>query len=232
VKTFFEKLNSISAGTILDVGTGRGQFLLTLFENLASFGSAVGVDLLVFPEWESDRFRGLPFSFQQMDADKLQFKDHSFDLVAISESLHHLPSPEKVLAEMTRVLKPDGFFVFREVISDDRNPAQQTHTLIHQWCGKIDTAAGTFHGAPYTEADLIGLLKGCGDFKWQTWQEADLAADPFDPGVREEQEGLIARYLKRAGDEHLMEEADQLRRRMDQVGFLQATRLLAIGHRI
>ena len=227
--SFYEMLNSISTGKILDVGTGRGQFLLTLHQHLANLGCAVGVDLLVFPEWESDRFKSLPFSFQQMDAERLQFTDNSFDLVAISESLHHLPYPEKVLSEMTRVLKPGGFFVFREVIADDRNPAQQTHTLIHQWCGKIDTAAGTYHGAPFTRAALIRLLEGCGNFNWQTWQEADLSADPFDPDVREEQEGLLNRYLKRTVDERLIKEADVLRRRMDQVGFLQATRLLAIS---
>jgi len=229
--SFYERLHKISAERVLDVGTGRGQFLLTLFENLASFGSAVGVDVLSFPEWQDGRFAGLPFRFMQMDAEELQFTNNSFDLVAISDSIHHLPEPEKVLAEMTRVLKPDGVFVLREVISDDQNPAQATHTLLHQWCGKVDRAAGTFHNSPYKRAELIKLLRSCGDFKWQTWQVANLLADPFDPVVREEQERLIERTLKRTVDPKLVGEADNLIERITKVGFIHATYFQAIGSR-
>jgi SAM-dependent methyltransferase len=57
--------------------------------------------------------------FQLMDAHDLQFGSGSFDAVFGAGILHHLDL-EKVLKEVERVLKPDGFFVFTEPL--DMNP--------------------------------------------------------------------------------------------------------------
>lgn len=46
-----------------------------------------------------------------MQADDLQFADGSVDLVAMVRVLHHLPTPQKELAEIARVLSDDGLAV-------------------------------------------------------------------------------------------------------------------------
>ncbi len=128
-----ELLCSIKASQVLDVATGRGDFLLTLQQQLGFFGSGVGVDIKSFDEWEAEKFLELPVTFMQMDASKLDFEDATFDLVSISNSLHHMPDPCKTLAEMVRVLKPGGYFILYEMFTDNQTPEQQTHTLLHQW---------------------------------------------------------------------------------------------------
>ncbi|MBW2092187.1 MAG: class I SAM-dependent methyltransferase [Deltaproteobacteria bacterium] len=41
----------------------------------------------------------------------LPFADQDFDVVILAETLEHLPYPTITLAEIQRVLKPDGFFI-------------------------------------------------------------------------------------------------------------------------
>jgi len=41
----------------------------------------------------------------------LSFNDHTFDAVIISNALHIMPDPSKVLVEISRVLKPRGLLI-------------------------------------------------------------------------------------------------------------------------
>lgn len=48
---------------------------------------------------------------KQMQADDLQFKDGSADLVTIIRVMHHLPDPRPELNEIARILTPDGYAI-------------------------------------------------------------------------------------------------------------------------
>ena len=48
------------------------------------------------------------FSLICMDASKLDFEDESFDFVTANHMLYHVPNIPQALAEVARVLKPDG----------------------------------------------------------------------------------------------------------------------------
>jgi len=91
----------------LDVGTGAGALALALAPLVRE---VVGVDRV--PELlERARVRagGLDnVTFVEGDAAALPFEDFSFDLVGTIRTLHHVPRPELVLAEMTRVARPGG----------------------------------------------------------------------------------------------------------------------------
>lgn len=49
--------------------------------------------------------------FEIADVTNLQYKNNSFDVVIISNTLHILQNPEKVLDEIKRVLKVDGILI-------------------------------------------------------------------------------------------------------------------------
>ena len=57
--------------------------------------------------------------FEREDATFLSFDDDTFDVVIIANALHIIPQPEKVLAEIDRVLKPDGILIAPNFIHDD-----------------------------------------------------------------------------------------------------------------
>ena len=104
-----EILGNISGGRVLDVATGGGGFVHFLLDGLKDYDESIGVDnnergAAAFAEAFKENPR---VHFQLMDAHKLEFEDASFDLVCISNSLHHL-DPQPVLHEMTRVLRPGG----------------------------------------------------------------------------------------------------------------------------
>jgi len=92
----------------LDVGTGAGAFALALAPLVRE---VVGVD--VVPELLAEARKRAPenATFVEGDATKLPFDRGSFDLVSTARTLHHVPRPELVLAEMTRVLRPGGTMV-------------------------------------------------------------------------------------------------------------------------
>jgi SAM-dependent methyltransferase len=48
---------------------------------------------------------------------KINFANHSFDLITCFDTLHHIPNVTYVLTELLRVLEPQGFLLLREPIS-------------------------------------------------------------------------------------------------------------------
>ncbi len=69
---------------------------------------AVGID----PDLESlaDRKGGMPVL--RGGGEQLPFPDATFDLVVSVWVVEHLETPEKVFAEVARVMKPNGHFIF------------------------------------------------------------------------------------------------------------------------
>lgn len=224
-----EMLKRASVSSALDVATGRGEFLQSLMRDLPRCEKFTAIDIKCFEEWDSERFSGKNVSFQAMDAAAMDFHDWSFDLVAMANSLHHMPSPARVLSEMVRVLRPGGVFLFREMVSDRLTPAQMTHSLIHQWWGKIDTLNGITHHNPFSWADLEGNLRTLNLEDWIFEEESDPEEDPFDPDTLRELEEVLVRYQAKTTDQELISEGERLRERVRTVGFQSATALSALG---
>ena len=88
--------------TLLDTGCGDGGVARLLRQRVRE---VVGIDVDGSPAWSGEE-PGL--SFTVANAEQLPFADNSFDIVHSKDSLHHMESPERALAEYRRVLKPDG----------------------------------------------------------------------------------------------------------------------------
>jgi ubiquinone/menaquinone biosynthesis C-methylase UbiE len=91
----------------LDAGTGTGALAFALAPLVRE---VVGVDLV--PELLAEaRARAGDFpnvEFLEGDITSLHFEDSSFDLAASGSTIHHVPRPELLVAELTRVTKPGG----------------------------------------------------------------------------------------------------------------------------
>jgi ubiquinone/menaquinone biosynthesis C-methylase UbiE len=85
----------------------------------------------------------------------LNFPDASFDLIVCNNVLDHVQDAEKCLSEIRRVLKPGGYFVFGQDLSDQEDIAKQA---------KEDRG---YVGHPIKLHDKVldGLLEGAYDSK-------------------------------------------------------------------
>ncbi len=86
---------------VLDVGCGAGN----MAHHLAHYGRFTGVDLNPKP-LEIAQQRGL--EVREGSADDLPFDDNQFDLVALLDTVEHVPNEHGVFSECYRVLKPGG----------------------------------------------------------------------------------------------------------------------------
>lgn len=99
--------------SLLDVGCGTGTILaMVLSENKSAKIS--GIDLSEEMLKKASANLGDKAELVNGDSDNLPWKDNTFDVIVCNASFHHYPQPEKVLAEMRRVLKPNG----RAIIAD------------------------------------------------------------------------------------------------------------------
>jgi len=154
-----KKLKEISGGKILDVGTGYGGFIGFLKQALKSFDSFLGIDLNEEELKKAEKEYGTIAKFKKMNAEKLDFPDKTFDIVSIASSLHHLERPEKVLKEMFRVVKPQGYLIIQEMYSDLTQTEAQLATLQdHHFGAKIDTLLGEYHRETYTKEEIKGIV--------------------------------------------------------------------------
>lgn len=94
----------------LDLGCGTVEF----YELVKSLGAEyVGVDLS--PDMLAmGKRKYKKINLKVADAEKLPFKDETFDVVVCRGLVHHLPSPKKGCQEARRVLKKGGYFVVSE----------------------------------------------------------------------------------------------------------------------
>jgi ubiquinone/menaquinone biosynthesis C-methylase UbiE len=96
---------------LLDIGCGTGRFAIPLAESLEDF-TVVGADRSV-PMLEEARQKPNAdrVLWVKQDINSLSFADSSFDVVFVSDLLHHLECPVDALAECHRILRPGGWLV-------------------------------------------------------------------------------------------------------------------------
>lgn len=101
---------------VLDDGTGPGFFAVILAD-LGHRVSAIDYsEQMVMQARNRLEQLGLEANILKMDAQNLEFQDHSFDVIVSRAVLWNLDNPGKAYAEMYRVLKPGG-----KIIIDDGN---------------------------------------------------------------------------------------------------------------
>lgn len=227
-------LGAIDGGRVLDVATGIGGFILFLQEGLKTYSEIIGIDSNEHRRAAfAEAFKGQPkIRFGHMDALHPDFADAAFDLVCISNSLHHFDDPNAVLHQMLRLLRPGGYFLVAEMYCDGQTKTQMTHVELHHWWGAVDQANGVTHHPTYTRGALIervGLL-GLVDLKWYDLCELD--EDPHHPDILAELDPVIDRYIQSvAGHPGLQAQGEVLRSRLQTIGFHSATTLVALGRK-
>jgi SAM-dependent methyltransferase len=158
-----------------------------------------------------------------MNAEGLAFNSETFDLVAISNSLHHLVNVEIVLTEMYRVLKEGGRLVVKEPHRDTVSESQLTSVYLHHWIADIDVALGFTHNHTFTRESIIAKLSKIGLKSISIHDRVIKEKDAFSPQtIRRYEKYYIDKFLQRArkapDHDDLILRGELLRKRLREVG--------------
>jgi len=157
----------------LEIGCGQGVVTRLLAERYGARVVASDYD----PAQVSlarERLAGLdgPVEFRVVDARAMPFDDAEFDAVFSFGVLHHIPGGwREAVAEIARVLKPGGWFVFTDLVVSPR--AGRLMGRLLRRLGPLDEATllaclaqnglGLNHYAPGQDESLavLGLMSYC-----------------------------------------------------------------------
>jgi SAM-dependent methyltransferase len=89
-------------------------------------------------------------SFEVGDATALDLPDDSLDGAITRFSLHHIPAPVRVLEEMRRVVKPGGYVVVSDFVTDDDGASAA-------WQEQIERLRDPSHWALLTPSRIAAL---------------------------------------------------------------------------
>jgi len=117
---------------VLEVGVGTGLALPLYRRDITVVGIDVSKEMLdrAREKVEEKGLRNVE-SLLEMDAENLTFPDESFDTVIAMYVASVVPHPERLMAEMRRVCKPDGDIIIVNHFTSDGGPLRAVEFLIN-----------------------------------------------------------------------------------------------------
>lgn len=209
-----------TADEIIDVGTGAGA-LLPAIQKAAAEATVLGVDRSEGMLRLAKKKHAGPLAL--MDVQKLDLAGGRFDVGIVAFVLFHLPSPERCLSEVNRVLKPGGMVGTVTWSVEHSPPANAV------WDEELDAAGAHVLELPATDhraccdslEKMTALLDHAGFISPRVWSEsiehqwrpADhfeyqvsstsrLRLQSLDERVREDCLRLVRDRVSRLGEDH------------------------------
>lgn len=191
-----EQLASFFSGktvsNVLDIGTGSGEFIKLLSSVFPGSVHITGIDPSEEALVEARRGNDSPqVEFIRMEGEMLDFPDRSFDVVCLSNAMHHLANPEKTFSEMKRVVKGGGWLVMAEIVSDGLTEAQKNQKMLHHFKSFVDRKSGISHRETWTEGEVLEIVETNGMQPILTFSYNRMAEPVTDP---EKLEGWVGNF--------------------------------------
>ena len=101
-KRMIRKITGLSAGTILDIGCGTGHFLNSMKE---TGWNTKGIEI----NERAGKYAESIFNLEVLTPEKIKtLSTGIFDCITLWHVLEHFHEPDKIIEEISRLLKPDG----------------------------------------------------------------------------------------------------------------------------
>ena len=230
-----EIFSRIQAADILDIACGQGEFIAWIKHYLPDFEHLLAVDNneKVLQRARDNSASDQRIDFSLMDAYHLNVPDNSFDLITLSNSLHHFQDHSKLFAEINRVLRSDGCLLINEMVADHLSLAQESHMRIHHFAAKLDRLKGQYHADTYQQAAVINLLKtakftlhSTAEYSFPLTKEA---AAKQVKSLHNTLLQLLKKYEARADFAKLQTEAEEIKQWMQDHSFAPARSVLILA---
>ena len=134
-KKVLKIVNASKPKTILDIATGTGDLAILMAETKAE--QIIGLDisagmLEVGVKKIADKNLSKTIEMVLGDSENMPFDTDYFDAVTVAFGVRNFETLEKGLAEILRVLKPEGVFVILETSVPDKTPYKQGYQFYSQ----------------------------------------------------------------------------------------------------
>jgi ubiquinone/menaquinone biosynthesis C-methylase UbiE len=104
-----ELIPKLTSGKILDIGSGKGGFLIDAAKaGLDAYGIEVCKEYIDISNKKAEE-QHVTLNIVKGVGESLPFEDEVFDLINLSEVIEHVESPDMLLSEISRVLKIGGY---------------------------------------------------------------------------------------------------------------------------
>ena len=118
--------------TVLDIATGTGDLAILMTETSAE--RIVGLDIsagMLDVGRKKIEAKKLSDKIEMIlaDSENMPFENDTFDAITVAFGVRNFETLEKGLAEILRVLKPNGTFVILETSVPDKTPYKQGYQL-------------------------------------------------------------------------------------------------------
>lgn len=228
--------NDKQVHSVLDVGCGSGDFIQVLHRVFGEKTQITGIDPTEEALQEArKRFDSPAISFLRMEGERMEFADAQFDVVTISFALHHLADVSKTLSEMKRVVKPDGWLIINEIISETQNPAQENQKQLHHLKSFSDKLNGISHRETYRSEEVLSIVAENDIHILDSFVDLKMPMPVFDPVIFEERTRQMANSYEQIKDHPRYAEKEQaiaaFQQQLKQHGFQLAPSLAVIGKR-
>jgi phosphatidylethanolamine/phosphatidyl-N-methylethanolamine N-methyltransferase len=124
-------------GRVLEAGVGTGISLPYYSERCRVVGIDLSEEMLGKARQRAEKMPNTVERLAIMDAERLEFPDASFDVVAAVCVVNTVPHPEVALEEFARVLKPDGEIVLLNRVGADAGAQYAFERLFQPIANKL-----------------------------------------------------------------------------------------------
>ncbi len=146
-------LNLKAGDRVLFIGIGTGEDLKFIPKGLEIVGVDITDEMLDIARKKAKKLNLNDIQILNMDGQKLDFEDKSFDVVVLNLILSVIPDGHKCLSEAYRVLRDDGTIaVFDKFLDDKSNP-----NFIRRVLNKVTSYLGTDINRRFF--DILGNIK-------------------------------------------------------------------------
>ena len=232
LKEFFSEK---TVSNVLDIGTGTGDFVAILNDVFNESTQIIGVDPGEnWLEKARKRFPQKHISFKKMQGEELKFEDNSFDVVSISNALHHLKDISVSIAEINRVLKSGGWIIINEISADELNEAQENQKMLHHFKSFADRKNGITHNDTWSKAGILKIISNQGiDVKLSFPHNSKMKSPTFDEQSLNEKYKMMEDHLETLKGyseyEEMAKKLPVFKERLFKHGFQLATQLMTVG---
>lgn len=117
--------------TVLDIATGTGDLAILMTKTTAE--KIIGLDIsagMLEVGRNKIKAKNLSDKIEMIlaDSENMPFEDNTFDAITVAFGVRNFENLEKGLAEILRVLKPNGIFVILETSVPDKTPYKQGYS--------------------------------------------------------------------------------------------------------